>query len=189
MLVAAVLLAGCGGERAEQWRDPPGGVPTAQGVFPIAIGAGPDYSPIAGQTREPCEPGEVQGRYRAHIELFAFKQAVLIPDAIGLRGPRQDANGRIDRATCRARVRTLEPTGVFDFDEPGLTVRDVFEVWDEPLTDRRMLTFVGKIEAFVAGKRVEGDPGDIPLTDEAQIVIEIGGYVEPHASFNFPPRK
>jgi hypothetical protein len=28
----------------------------------------------------------------------------------------------------------------------------------------------------------------VPLTDEAQIVVEIGGYVPPHRSYLFPPR-
>ena len=183
------MLAACGGEPREQWRDPPGGVPKAQGVTPVAIGAGPRFAPPAHPTTAPCSPGPVQGRARAHIELFAQRQAVLIPAGIGLRRPRADENHRIVAAACRARVRTLEPTGVVDFDAPGLTVADFFAVWGERLGRRRMLSFTGKIEVFVAGRRVDEDPADIPLTDRAQIVIEIGGYVEPHASFAFPPRQ
>lgn len=188
MLAALVMLAACGSEPGpEQWRDPPGGVPKAQGVFPVAIGAGPAFAPPP-RTATPCTAGTVQGRYRAHIELFADRQAVLIPAGIGLERPRKDENGRIDGAGCRAALRTLEPTGVVDFDDSNLTVGDLFEVWGETLGDRRLLSFTGPVEAFVAGRRVDTDPADIPLTDEAQIVIEIGGYVEPHASYAFPPR-
>ena len=187
-LAGLVILAGCGGEPREQWRDPPGGVPKAQGVFPVAIGAGPAFAPPAGVTGEPCAAGPVQGRFRAHVELFAERQAVLIPAGIGLHAPRRDENGRIDAAECRARVRTLEPTGVVDFDDAGLTVADLFTVWGQALGDRRLLSFRGTVEAFVAGKGVDQDPAEIPLTDEAQIVLEVGGSVEPHASFRFPPR-
>jgi hypothetical protein len=188
VVAALVTLAACGGEPAEQWRDPPGGVPAAQGVTPVAIGAGPRFSPPAGDTAEPCAPGPVQGRYRAHIELFARRQAVLIPAGIGLRNPHEDENGRVDAADCRARVRTLEPTGVVEFDEPDLTVADVFAVWGQRLGPRRLLSFRGVVQAFVAGRPTEREPAAIALTDGAQIVIEIGGYVEPHASFAFPPR-
>ena len=61
-------------------------------------------------------------------------------------------------------------------------------MWGQALGDRRLLSFRGTVEAFVAGKRVDQDPAEIPLTDEAQIVLEVGGSVEPHASFRFPPR-
>lgn len=189
VLAGLVILAGCGGEPPEQWRDPPGGVPRAQGVFPIAIGAGPAFAPPAGVTRAPCAPGPVRGRFRAHVELFADRQAVLIPAGIGLQGPRRDENGRIDAARCRARVRTLEPTGVVDFDARGLALGDLFEVWGQRLGERRLLSFTGTVEAFVAGERVELDPAEVELTDGAQVVVEVGGYVEPHASFNFPPRR
>lgn len=188
VLAGLLILAGCGGEPAEQWRDPPGGVPAAQGVMPVAIGAGPAFAPPAGVAGEPCAAGPVRGRFRAHVELFAQRQAVLIPPGIGLRAPRRDENGRIDAADCRARVRTLEPTGVLEFDSRGLTVGDLFAVWGQRLGDRRLLSFRGEVEAFVAGERVDQDPAGIELTDEAQIVIEVGGYVEPHASFSFPPR-
>ena len=188
VLTVALILAGCGGEPREQWRDPPGGVSKAQGVFPVAIGAGPAFAPPAGVTGDPCDAGPVQGRFRAHIELFADRQAVLIPAGIGLREPRRDENGRIDAAACRARVRTLEPTGVVEFDGSNLTVADVFAVWGQRLGDRRLLSFTGPVSAFVAGRRVNSDPADIALADGAQIVLEVGGYVEPHASFAFPPR-
>jgi len=40
--------------------------------------------------------------------------------------------------------------------------------------------------AFVGGRRWRGDPRAIPLARHAQIVLEIDGYVPPHASFLFP---
>ena len=57
-----------------------------------------------------------------------------------------------------------------------------------PLTQHRLLSFRGNVTAFVAGKRWTGDVGAIPLTDQAQIVVEVGGYVRPHSFYLFPPR-
>jgi hypothetical protein len=77
---------------------------------------------------------------------------------------------------------------VIDFDRTDLTLGDLFEIWGEPLTPRRMASFRGPVTAFVAGERVTGDPAAIPLRDGAQIVLQVGGFVPPHRSFLFPPR-
>jgi hypothetical protein len=45
------------------------------------------------------------------------------------------------------------------------------------------------VAAFVAGKRYAGPAAQIPLTPNAQIVVEIGGYVPPHRTYLFPPRR
>jgi hypothetical protein len=51
-----------------------------------------------------------------------------------------------------------------------------------------MLTFRGEVTAFVGGKRRRGDVRSIPLGNGRQIVLELGGYVPPHAFYLFPPR-
>ena len=48
-----------------------------------------------------------------------------------------------------------------------------------------MLTFRGAPTVYVSGRPVTGE---VPLTDRAQIVVELGGYIPPHRSFNFTPR-
>jgi hypothetical protein len=75
--------------------------------------------------------------------------------------------------------------GVVHF-EGALDLRDVFAVWGEPLGPRRLLGFSGAVSAFVNGRRRAGDPGTIPLHNGDQIVLQLGGYVPPHASFTFP---
>jgi hypothetical protein len=130
----------------------------------------------------------VQGTFRAHLELFAQKRAIVIPGGIGIGRPAERKLGRIVDAPCRAEARTLDPTGIVDFDRPDLTVGDLFRVWREPLGPTRLLSFEGEVKAYVAGKPVSGDPRAIPLADGAQIVLELGGYVPPHKTFAFPPR-
>jgi hypothetical protein len=43
------------------------------------------------------------------------------------------------------------------------------------------------VQAYVGGRRRPGDPRSIPLTPHAQIVLEVGGHVPPHARYGFPP--
>jgi hypothetical protein len=158
--LVSVLVAGCG----------------SQAPKPIAtpIGVGPEFRPPAG-IHAPCRRGPLHGRYRAHVELFLRRRVVVVPAGIGVGRPWHERFGRIESAHCRAELRTLDPTGVVEFDRNGLTMDDVFRVWGHP--------FAGA--AYVGGKRVTGP---IPLTDGAEIVLEAGGYVPPHRSFLFPPR-
>jgi hypothetical protein len=111
-----------------------------------------------------------------HLELFARRRVIIIPAGVGVgRG-------------CRYPVRTPAPTGVIDFDRPGLVLGDFFEVWRMPLSRTRLLSFRGGVRAYVAGRRWRGDVTQIPLRDRRQIVVEVGGYVRPHSFYLFPPR-
>ena len=65
-------------------------------------------------------------------------------------------------------------------------VLDLFAVWGRRLSPRRLLSFTGRVEAYVNGRRVAGDPRRIPLRRHDEIVLEIGGYVPPHNSYLFP---
>jgi len=186
-LIALILCTGCGDTAVapEPGLDP--AVATREGVLPTSIGKGPEFVPAA-RTVGSCHPGEIQGSDRAHLELFGRRHAVVIPAGIGLRGPLRREQHRIVDAACRADARTLEPTGVIDFDRTGLTLGDFFATWGEPLTRTRMAGFRGPVSAFVDGRRVKGDPATIRLRDGAQIVLQVGGYIPPHRQFRFPPR-
>jgi hypothetical protein len=69
-----------------------------------------------------------------------------------------------------------------------LTLADLFRLWNQPLGRYRLAGFrsARPVLAFVGGRRWRGDPGAIPLTRHAEIVLEIGGYVPAHVSFLFP---
>jgi hypothetical protein len=190
-LIGLTLCTGCGSKAsppapASATIDPR--VALEQGLVPTRIGRGPEFVPRA-RVPDDCSPGALRGRYRAHLELFGRRHAVVIPAGIGLGPPlRHSHSARIVGAACRADARTLDPAGVIDFDRTDLTLGDLFEIWGEPLGPRRMASFRGPVTAFVGGKRVRGDPASIPLRDGAQIVLQVGGYIPPHPTFLFPPR-
>jgi hypothetical protein len=179
-LIALALCAACGGSAPS--KDP--------SLLPTPIGRGPAFQPPA---RPPatgaCAPGALEGRFRAHVELFGRSRAIIIPSGIGLGPPlRRELSSRIVGARCRAAARTLEPVGVVDFDRPGLTLGELFAIWGEPLGPDRLLSFRGPVAVFVGGRRVHGDPAAVVLKDGAEIVVESGGYIPPHRTFLFPPR-
>jgi len=151
-------------------------------VYPWPIGVGPGYHPTA---RNPAvSAGRPIGVLRCtsggagfavHIELFAKRRVVIVPPRIGA-GP----NG------CTYPLHTTAPTGVVHVRGRGLTLGDLFRVWGRRLTRTALLSFRDCVSVFVGGRRWRGEPRSVPLTKHAQIVVEVGGYVAPHARYLFP---
>jgi hypothetical protein len=137
--------------------------------MPPFVGTGP-------RPRAICSSGALRGAIRVHLELFARRRVVVIPERIGV------GNG------CRYPLRTLTPTGVVELDRRGLTLGDFFAVWRMPLSSRGFLTFRGHVAAYVGGKQWEKRVRAIPLSSAAEIVLEVGGYIPPHRFYLFPPR-
>ena len=65
--------------------------------------------------------------------------------------------------------------------------RRPFAVWGQPLYEERMAGFRGRVTRTSPGGAGGADPRAIPLPRHAQIVLEVGGYVKPHAAYRFPP--
>jgi hypothetical protein len=123
-----------------------------------------------------------------HIELFARRQVVIVPAGIGVAPPVTHDGAAIRGGRCSYPVRTLEPTGVVEFDPTRRpTVDDLFAVWGRRLSRSQLLSFRGHLRAYVGGRRRLGSPGKIPLGRHAEVVLEVGGYVPPHRLFLFGP--
>jgi hypothetical protein len=175
---AVAVVAGACAACGTHAREPP----------PLAtpIGRGPAFLPTAPEPPH-CAPGRLAGRFRAHVEIFARRRVVILPAGIGVGRPRRLELGHVVDAPCRAAVRTPDPSGVVEFDSRA-TLRDLFAAWRMPLSPTRLLSFRGRVFAYVDGRRRRGDPRSIELRDGGEIVLEVGGYVPPHRSYLFPPR-
>jgi hypothetical protein len=145
-------------------------------VYPWPIGAGPRYHPSA-LVRDGAPVGALRcasGRtFAVHVELFAHRRVVIVPRGIGV------ARG------CTYAVATTEPTGVLHV-RGRRTLGDLFRLWGRKLGPRRLLSFAGRVSVFVDGRPYEGDQRRVPLTRHAEIVVETGGHVAPHATYLFP---
>jgi hypothetical protein len=126
------------------------------------------------------------------VELFAANRVVLVAAGIGTRPPRSFASGRLSGAGCYGELVTLDPTGLV-LVAPGArdTIADLFRSWGEPVSSRRLASFTapagGRVRVFVDGRPWPGPPERVPLRRHAEIVLEVGPYVPPHASYEFPP--
>ena len=151
-------------------------------VYPWPIGAGLRYQPPA--VNQVVLDGKPVGgmrcangrRFAVHVELFAHRKVIVVPPGIG-----------VARSGCSYPLRTKAPTGVVEVLVAGrFTLGDLFTVWGRRLDRTGLLSFHGRVSAFVGGRRVLGDPRRIVLTRHAQIVFEVGGYVAPHPTYLFP---
>jgi hypothetical protein len=143
-------------------------------------------NPIAGLR---CSRGST-ARYAVHLELFAAGRVVLIPPGVGIAPPRKHKGAYVSGGRCSYPLRTREPTGVIEVDRAGppKTLGQFFAVWGQPLTKTAMAGFRGRVRAYVNGRPWQRDPRAIPLARHAQIVLEVGGHVRPHAAYRFPPK-
>ena len=173
------------------------GAQARNAVVPTPIGPGALYHP--GPRRPLLGAGRViagltclrhhERRVGAHLELFARGLVVLVPAGIGIVPPRHTDGSRASGG-CSYPARTREPTGVIEL-VPGVpaTLGEFFSVWGQPLGPRRLVGFrtvgVERVRAWVDGRAWRSDPRSIPLLRHREIVLELGRFVPPHASYRF----
>jgi hypothetical protein len=130
-------------------------------------------------------------RFGVHVEVFGGNRVVIVPGGIGTLPPRALSAGRISAARCYGSLVTLEPTGlVLVRPGPTLSLSELFRSWGVPLSPRRLASFTASagshVAVFVGGRKWSGPPGMVPLTRQAEIVLEVGPHVPPHTSYTFP---
>lgn len=135
-------------------------------------------------------PGRVLSA--AHIEVFAAAHVVVVPSGIGFAPPLGRHGAYVNGGRCAYPIRTLAPTGVVLMETgPTVTLGQLFNLWGQPLTHRGVVGFSApagtEVSVFIDGKRWRGDPSSAPIAPGAQIAIEVGPYVTPHARYTFPP--
>ncbi len=146
------------------------------------------HPPVTGRPLGLCRP-ELGPRAGVHVEVFAANRVVLLAAGIGAEPPLGYSAGRISSARCYGELVTIDPTGLVLIRRgarPSLSA--LFRSWGEPLTLTRVASFRGsRVAVFVDGRRWRGDPRLVPLTPHAEVVLEVGPYVPPHATYQFPP--
>jgi hypothetical protein len=123
-----------------------------------------------------------------HIEIFVDRKVLVLPAGIGLRPPLRRAGlSRLEGGACAYPLHTLDPTGTVLVDRSRRRVlADLFSVWGQRLGLHRLLSFTGRVRVFRNGHEWQGDPRQVPLRRHDSVVLEIGGYVPPHARYLFP---
>jgi hypothetical protein len=126
-------------------------------------------------------------RYLAHVETFVGGRVVLMPAGIGIAPPHRRDGAYVRGGRCDYPLRTIEPTGLLEVEHGSRpTLGDLFAIWGRPLSRRRVLSFRGRVVAYVGARRHRGDPREIVLALHTVVTLEIGRYVRPHANYVFP---
>ena len=185
LLAAAALLSG----------GVPLVVPGHPSVRPWPIGPGVRYRPApAGSAAAAGRPigalrcGPSGAVFALHLEIFADREVVVVPAGIGFARPVRFAGAIVAGGRCTYPVSTSTPGGVVEVARGArLSLSDLFAVWGQALGARRIASFRSSspVRAYLDGRRVHGPVGAIPLSSHAEIVLELGGYVAPHAFFLF----
>lgn len=187
--ILALLIAGCGSTSRERSND---GIPSSLLRQARPIGQGARFHPPAsGPVIGACRPG-LGVRQGVHVEVFARNRVALLAAGIGTLPPRRSFAGRISKARCYGALVTLDPTGLVLLRTGAkLDLADLFHSWGQPLSPRRIASFVApdhtQVAVFVDGRRWPGAPGGAPLRRHSEIVLEVGPHVPPHHSYRFPP--
>jgi hypothetical protein len=192
-LAVGVGLAGCGAAAttrtsASAGAGGGGDVPPALVREARPIGRGRRFHPPArGPVVGACRRG-LGRRAGVHVEVFGADRVVLLAAGIGVRPPVRLDAGRIVAARCFGALVTVDPTGVVLVRSGArLTLADLFRSWGEPLGPRRLASFTGRVRVYLDGRPLAADPRQVRLAEHAEIVLEVGPYVPPHAAYRFPP--
>lgn len=183
----AAALGACGGAGAT---NPAAPIPRSLLAQARPIGVGARFRPgVDGTPAGRCRP-RLGDRFQVHIELFAANRVVILPAGIGTLPPRRWLGGMLTGARCFGELVTLQPTGVvLVAPGAGATVGTLFRSLGQPLGARRLAGFTappgGHVRAYIDGTAARRAPSGVPLTPHAEIVLEVGPYVPPHASFRF----
>ena len=175
----------------------PGGAGHATSTLrvPTPIGTGAAFRlPAAGaavRTGRPVAGFECQTQTAPgttfHLELFARGRVVIVPAGVGVAPPVKRDGAHVTGGRCTYPIHTLTPTGVVHVPAGGrATLGQLFEVWGQPLSRTTMAGFRGRVQAYVEGLPVPGDPGQLRLTRHTEVVLESGPFIPPHDAFPFP---
>jgi hypothetical protein len=195
LLAVGLLLSGCGAAphgtvtRGPDSAGQRAGIPRSLLESVRPIGRGARFQPDAGShVIGVCRP-MLGRRLRAHVELFGADRVVLLAAGIGTRAPRRIRDGQVAHAGCFGALVTLDPTGTVYF-RPGSrpTLGDLFRAWGQALGGARIASFTGgRVRVYVNGQPHRGAPQTVRLTNGAEIVLEVGPHVPPHARYSFAP--
>ena len=110
-----------------------------------------------------------------------------MPAGIGIAPPHRRDGAYVRGGRCDYPLRTREPTGLIEIERGARpTLGELFDVWGQPLSRTRVLSFRGQVRAYVGYTRVQGDPRRIRLGPHAVVTLETGRHVRPHGGYVFP---
>jgi hypothetical protein len=199
-VVVVLLVTSGGGSSGGLAKQPAINYTTASGVK-VYGGLGPEQVPtqlgtplaaantgLTGKTIDgvQCNSNEqLAYHHHIHLAIFVNGQPRPVPLGIGMVPPalvQKSSTGDFAEGsqTCIYWLHVHAQDGIVHIESPvakNYLLTQVFDIWGQPLSSTRIGSNTGHVTATVNGKPWTGDPGQIPLTEDAQIVLNLGGPV------------
>lgn len=128
-----------------------------------------------------CQPvRQLAYQLYAHLTVDVDGHERAVPGGIGMFLPKavQSAAGSYFTASqCYYWLHTSTQDGVILVEAPvprQFTLGQLFKIWGQPLSSRRVATARGKVTAIVDGHRWLGSPRTIPLREHSSIELAVG---------------
>ena len=162
----------------------PGAAPLA-GTATSATGQAVDG--ISCQTRE-----QTIFHIHAHLTIFVNGAPRQVPAAIGIPGAQAQNTAQgpfISSGTCFYWLHTHAADGIIHTESPvhrTYTLGNFFDEWGQPLGPGQVGPVKGHVTAIYNGKVYQGNPRDVPLTQHAQIQLQVGTPLVAPESITWP---
>jgi len=159
----------------------PEGIPLQVGPNLAAAATGLTGAPIDGIQ---CNAGEqLTYHHHAHVVIFVNGQPRSIPLGVGMVPPavvQQTGNGPFAEGSnkCLYWLHVHAQDGIVHIESPTpktMELGQFFDIWGHRISSSGIGSIKGAVTATVNGKAWTGDPANIPLTEHAQVVINVGG--------------
>lgn len=120
--------------------------------------------------------------HHIHLAIFADGKPYSVPIGVGMVPPIQVENTSSGpfaegSSTCLYWLHVHAQDGVVHIESPvarNFVLGQVMDIWHVPLTPGQVGPYKGHVTVTVNGSRYTGDPREIPLTEHAQIVVNVG---------------
>lgn len=151
-------------------------------------------TPVNGITCRPSMGQNVVYHIHQLVTIYVNGEQKRIPAGVGIVGTpseQQLDGGRFLNNTAKGCVYWLHShtdDGIIHVESPSrrtFTLGDFFDVWDQPLSPTQVGPARGPVVAFLDGKRFDGNPRDVPLTDDGVIQLSVGEPVKPYEAKEF----
>jgi hypothetical protein len=197
-LLTLLTLAATAATAAAALQPPP--APGKLGPEGVPVPKAPVLADVAnvrpGQTVDgvTCQNTEkIAFHLHAHLTLFVSGHAFQVPYGIGIGQPLKGYNTNLGPVvlggSCFMWLHTHAADGIVHVEAPKrqtFTLGQFFSVWGVALSRSRIGSRFGKVVSFYKGKPWKGDPKAIPLTNEAQIQLDLGTPLIAPVHIRFP---
>ena len=140
-----------------------------------------------------CDTSEhVLFHIHAHLTIIVNGSPRQVPAAIGIPEPRAQNSPQgqfVSSGKCFYWLHTHAADGIIHTESPihrTYTLGNFFDEWGQPLGPGQVGPAKGHVTAIYNGKAYQGNPRDIPLTEHAQIELQVGTPLVAPESITWP---